>query len=118
MNLKLIEQQGFHLIETVDETSQTVAWKAVQRTLERTVILRILKPEAASDPAAVSHFLTIARIVARIKSESIASIFDIVSAEACDYVVMEHVEGRRWKSCGAPTGRCPVESACCASRRR
>ncbi|HQL51378.1 MAG TPA: serine/threonine-protein kinase [Kiritimatiellia bacterium] len=109
MNLKLIEQQGFHLIETVDETSQTVAWKAVQRTLERTVILRILKPEAASDPAAVSHFLTIARIVSRIKSESIASIFDIVSAEGLHYVVMEHVEGPTLEELVSANGPLPVE---------
>ncbi|MDX9793041.1 MAG: serine/threonine-protein kinase, partial [Kiritimatiellia bacterium] len=109
MNLTLIEQQGFHLIETVDETSQTVAWKAVQRTLERTVILRILKPEAAADPAAVSHFLTIARIVSRIKSESIASIFDIVSAEGLHYVVMEHVEGPTLEELVSANGPLPVE---------
>ena len=109
MNLNLIEQQGFTLIQTVDETSQTVAWKAVQRTLERTVILRILKPEAASDPAAVSHFLTIARIVSRIKSESIASIFDIVSAEGLHYVVMEHVEGPTLEELVSANGPLPVE---------
>jgi serine/threonine protein kinase len=109
VNLTLIEQQGFHLIETVDETSQTVAWKAVQRTLERTVILRILKPEAAADPAAVSHFLTIARIVSRIKSESIASIFDIVSAEGLHYVVMEHVEGPTLEELVSANGPLPVE---------
>ena len=109
MNLNLIEQQGFSLIQTVDETSQTVAWKAVQRTLERTVILRILKPEAASDPAAVSHFLTIARIVSRIKSESIASIFDIVSAEGLHYVVMEHVEGPTLEELVSANGPLPVE---------
>jgi len=109
VNLNLIEQQGFSLIQTVDETSQTVAWKAVQRTLERTVILRILKPEAASDPAAVSHFLTIARIVSRIKSESIASIFDIVSAEGLHYVVMEHVEGPTLEELVSANGPLPVE---------
>jgi len=93
VNLDLIEQQGFDLIEAVAETSQTVVWKAVQRTLERTVILRILKPEAASDPVVVSHFLDIARIVSRIKSDSLASIFDIVSDKGLHYVVMEHVDG-------------------------
>ena len=93
MNLDLIEQQGFDLVEAVAETSQTVVWKAVQRTLERTVILRILKPDAASDPVVVSHFLDIARIVSRIKSDSLASIFDIVSDKGLHYVVMEHVDG-------------------------
>jgi serine/threonine protein kinase len=110
VNLNLIERQGFNLLEIVDETSQTVAWKAVQRTLERTVILRILKPDAAADRAAADHFLSIARIVARIKSESITSIFDIVSAGDLHYVVMEHVEGPTLEEQVATNGPLPVES--------
>lgn len=93
MNKTLIEQHGFDLIEQVDDSSRTVVWKALQRSLERTVILRILKPEAAANPAEVDHFLTIARRIARIKSDAIASIFDIVSHGDLHYIVMEHVEG-------------------------
>jgi len=109
VNLDFIEQQGFDLVEAVDETSQTVVWKAVQRTLERTVILRILKPEAASDPAAVAHFLNIARIVSRIKSESLASIFDIVSDKGLHYVVMEHVDGPTLEEVVSADGPLPME---------
>lgn len=77
----------------VDDTSRTVVWKAVQNTLDRTVIIRILKPDASSNPSEVDHFLSIARLFARIKSESIAAVFDIVSEGDLHYVVMEHVEG-------------------------
>jgi serine/threonine protein kinase len=111
VNLELIEQQGFNLTENVDETSQTIAWKAVQRTLDRTVILRILKPEAAADAVALDHFLSIARIVARIKSESIAAIFDIVSEGDLHYVVMEHVEGPTLEELIAEKGPLPAERA-------
>ena len=109
VNLDFIEQQGFDLVEAVDETSQTVVWKAVQRTLERTVILRILKPEAASDPAAVAHFLNIARIVSRIKSESLAAIFDIVSNKGLYYIVMEHVNGPTLEEEVSADGPLPLE---------
>ena len=111
MNFESIEQQGFNLVEIVDETSQTIAWKAVQRTLERTVILRILKPMAAADPLAVEHFLSMARIMARIKSESLASIFDIVSTGDLHYVVMEHVEGPTLEELVEANGPLPVERA-------
>lgn len=109
VNVKNIEQQGFQLVEVIDETSQTVVWKAVQRTLERTVILRILKPEAAADADAVSHFLTIARKFAHVKSESIASIFDIVSQGDLHYVVMEHVAGPTLEALVTACGPLPVE---------
>ena len=109
MNWKTIEEQGFDLVESIDETSRTIAWKAVQRTLERTVILRILKPGA--DPATVEHFLSIARIVARIKSESVASIFDIVSTDGLHYVVMEYVEGPTLEELVEANGPLPTERA-------
>jgi len=88
-----IEQNGFQLLEQVDNTSRTVIWKALQTALDRTVIIQILKSEVSSDPAEVDHFLTTARLFARIKSDTIAAIFDIVSAEGLHYVVMEHVDG-------------------------
>lgn len=109
MDIKRIEEHGFQLIEVVDETSRNVAWKAVQRNLDRTVILRILKPDAAADPTAVEHFLTIARKVARIKSDAIASIFDIVSEGDLHYVVMEHVVGPTLEELVAACGPLPVE---------
>ena len=56
-----------------------MVWKAVKVTLDRTVIVRVLKAEAAAVPSEVEHFLSIARMFARIKSESIAAVFDIVS---------------------------------------
>lgn len=93
LNTQRIEQNGFRLIEVVDDTSRTIVWKAVQNTLDRSVIIRILKPDAAANPAEVEHFLAIARLFARIKSESIAAVFDIVSEKDLHYVVMEHVEG-------------------------
>ena len=93
MNTQRIEQNGFRIVERLDDTSRTVFWKAVQTTLDRTVVLQILKPEVSNDPAEVEHFLKMARLMARIKSDSIAAVFDIVSEHDLHYVVMEHVEG-------------------------
>jgi serine/threonine protein kinase len=53
--------------------------------------------------------LTIARIVFTHQSESIASIFDIVSAEGLHYVVMEHVEGPTLEELVSANGPLPVE---------
>ncbi len=106
MNNQQIEQRGFRLVERLDETSRTVVWKAIQNTLDRTVIIRVLKPEAAANPSEVDHFLTIARRFARIKSDSLAAVFDIVSEGDLHYVVMEHVEGPTLEE--LVTGRGPL----------
>lgn len=89
----LIEQQGFKLLEQIDNTLHTEIWKANQRELDRIVCLQILKPEAAQSAIELEHFLLIARIFAKVKSETVAAVFDIVSTSDIHYVVMEYVEG-------------------------
>ncbi len=111
VNTQRIEQNGFRLVELVDDTSKTVVWKAVQNTLDRTVIIRVLKPAAAANPPEVDHFLTIARLFARIKSESVAAVFDIVSDGDLHYVVMEHVDGPTLDELIASRGPLPVDQA-------
>ncbi len=111
MNFELIEEQGFTLVEQIEETSQTISWRAVQRTLDRTVILRILKPEAAVIPEVLEHFLSIARIVARVKSESIAAIFDIVSSGNLHYLITEHVDGPNLEELVTKSGPIAAEHA-------
>ena len=109
MNLQIIEKHGFQLVERLDETSRNVVWKAVQNNLDRTVILRILKDEASANPSEVDHFLTIARRFARIKSDSIAAVFDIVSEGTLHYVIMEHVDGPTLEELVSERGPLPSE---------
>lgn len=109
MNAKTIEQHGYELLDLVEETSKSVVCKALQKTLDRIVILRILKQEAANRPSEVEHFLSTARRIARIKSDSIASVFDIVSEGDLHYVAMEYVEGPTLEELVTACGHLPVE---------
>jgi len=84
---------AFDLVERLDSTLHTEVWKAIQTNLNRTVVLHVLKPESARDPHECEHFLSIARRFAKIKSEGVASVFDIISDNDYHYVVMEYVEG-------------------------
>ena len=93
MNIDIIEQQGFKLLDLIEETNRVYTWKAVQRNLERSVFLTILKEGPSADPLEVEYFLHIARQFAKTKSDSIVAVFDIVSKENLHYVIMEHVEG-------------------------
>jgi len=111
VNTQRIEQNGFRLVERVDDTSRTVVWKAVQITLDRTVVIRVLKPEAAANESERTHFLSIARLFARIKSESISAVFDIVSEGDLHYVVMEYVDGPTLEELVATRGPLPADQA-------
>jgi len=93
VNIDLIEQHGFKLLDLIEETSRVYIWKAIQTTLDRSVFLVILKEEASSDPLEIKYFLQIAQQFAKLKSESLAAVFDIVSENNIHYAIMEHVDG-------------------------
>lgn len=93
MDKNLIEKHGFKLLEQIDNTLHTEVWKANQLELDRVVCLQILKLEAAQNPVELQHFLMIARIFAKVKSDSVAAVFDIVTTPEVHYVVMEFVDG-------------------------
>ena len=110
VNTQHIEQNGFRLVERIDDTSRTLVWKAIQTTLDRTVIIQVLKPEVSEAPSEVDRFLTTARLFARIKSDSIAAVFDIVSEGDLHYVVMEHVDGPTLEELVSAQGPLPLET--------
>jgi len=93
VNIERIEQHGFKLLDLVEETSRVCLWRAVQTMLDRTVLLVILNEESAVNPLEAQYFLQIAQHFAKLKSESLAAVFDIVSADGLHYAVVEHVEG-------------------------
>ncbi len=93
MNETLIKSHGIELVELIDTTSRVYLWKAVQKNLDRTVFLLVLNDELSADEESSRYFLLIARQFAKLKSESLAAIFDIVSEGQLHYVVMEYVEG-------------------------
>lgn len=97
MNTKVLEESGFELKQQLSSTSNSIVWEAIQSSLDRKVIIRALNEEAAAESREVENFLTMARNFARLKSESLAGIFDIVSQGNYHYVVMEHVEGQSLK---------------------
>ncbi|MFO7938015.1 MAG: serine/threonine-protein kinase [Kiritimatiellia bacterium] len=93
MNKELITAHGIDLLELVEETSRVYVWKAVQRTLERSVFIVILKEQPSGNPVETEYFLRVARHFAKIKCESLAAVFDIVSEKNLHYAIVEYIEG-------------------------
>ena len=88
-----ISLPGFETLDTLRQTSKTITVKAVQRSLERTVEITLLRPELAQNQHEVQRFLSVGRICAQIKADGLPQIYDITRHDAQPYIVMEHVEG-------------------------
>lgn len=85
---------GFRDFTYFGEGSCFVAWYAVQDSLQRHVLLQVLKPSVSESPYYREYFFRIAKAVARIKSDYLPQVLDIVNTPENAYVILEPVSGR------------------------
>jgi serine/threonine-protein kinase len=72
-------------------------WLANDNRMQRTVAVKVLRPEFARDPNAVERFRTEARLAARLVHPGIARVHDVGDGIATDeppWMVQEYVSGR------------------------
>lgn len=84
---------GFDHIEKIGESSRTTIWKARQTSLDRTVCVRVLKPEFSVEHHEVSAFVEPSRAAARVKHPNMIQIYDVAEHDGLYYLVMEYIGG-------------------------
>jgi eukaryotic-like serine/threonine-protein kinase len=68
-------------------------YRAHDTVIDRPVVVKLLTPEACSDPEAKARFLQEARVAGNIQHENIVSVFDFGEHEGRPYIVMEYLKG-------------------------
>jgi tRNA A-37 threonylcarbamoyl transferase component Bud32 len=84
-------------------------WRARDSVLGRTVALKVLKPEYATDPAFLARFRNEARHTAALSHPGIANTFDYGELGDMAYLVMECVDGDPLSAVLAREGRLPAD---------
>ncbi len=88
-----MEIPGFKITRTIGQGGMATAYLAVQESLGREVVLKILNSARVESPESVERFLNEGRIVAKLNHPYIITIYDIGIAEDLIYISMEYVEG-------------------------
>ena len=70
-----------------------LVYRARKRLLDRTVALKILRPERASVPSFLARFLREGKIAASLDHPNIVKVFDVGEEDGRYFIVMELVEG-------------------------
>ena len=84
----------YRIVRAIGRGGMGVVFAATHELLHQTVALKLLLPDVAAHPDAVSRFLNEARSAARIRSEHVATVMDVGLLDGgMAYLVMEYLEG-------------------------
>jgi cytochrome c peroxidase len=84
----------YRLTQRLGAGGMGVVYLAVQEGLERDVVVKVIRPEAAGDPNAIARFEREARMAASIVHPNIVTVHDFGRDEELFYLVMERLVGR------------------------
>ena len=84
----------YELRQRVGSGGMAEVWEGFDHTLSRRIAIKMLHSHLAADPTVLARFRSEAQAAARLTHPAIVAIYDTVSAEDNDAIVMEFVEGR------------------------
>jgi serine/threonine protein kinase len=81
--------------DVLGEGGMGVVYRALDQRLQRSVALKLLRPEIFADPDRQRRFTQEARAASALNHPNIITIFDIdTTAEGAGFIVMEYVDGK------------------------
>ena len=102
---------GFELKDKIGSGGMASVYLAVQKSLNRPVVLKILYPHLAEDEKLVQRFEREAHAAAMMRHENIIQVIDCGRHEDVAYIAMEFVEGMDLKKWIDAYGAPPIEMA-------
>ncbi len=85
---------------------------ARHRLLDRSVVLKVIRPELVNNAAVVQRFQREARLAARLAHTNIVTVYEAEELGATQLLVMEYIEGIDLAALVAQRGLLPVAESC------
>jgi len=93
VELKDLLTSKYEVVEKVGEGGMGVVYKALQRSMDRTVALKVLAPKYAARPKFVQRFIDEARAAGRLNHPNIIQVHDVDTENGIHYFSMEFIDG-------------------------
>src|SRR5438105_4596749 len=84
----------YELLAVLGRGGFATVYRARDRSLDRDVALKVLRPQIAEDPEAHARFLNEARRIAQLHHPNIITVYDVGEEDDVPYFTMEVIEGR------------------------
>lgn len=109
--MSIILAGRYRLEERIALGGMGEVWRAHDERLNRTVAVKLLKPELAEQPSFLERFRREAQSAAALSHPNVASVYDYGAVEGRPYIVMEFVAGETLAQRIARMGRIPWPQA-------
>ena len=83
----------YHMVEEIGRGGMGVVYRAHQRSLDRDVAIKVLRPGEAKGGPLLARFLEEARHLARLRHPNIVSVHEVGEADGEPYFTMDYVRG-------------------------
>ncbi|MCA1557047.1 MAG: serine/threonine protein kinase, partial [Acidobacteria bacterium] len=85
---------NYRILEKIGAGGQGTVYKALDKKLGRTVVIKVLPPELTTKEANLKRFEREARLASALDHPNICTIFDLNTADGLHFIVMQYVEGK------------------------
>ncbi len=89
----LVFDNRYRIEKVIGIGGMAIVFKATDMLMRRTVAVKILKDEIATDEQSVKRFINESKAVAMLSHPNIVNIYDVSVRDSIKYIVMEFVEG-------------------------
>jgi serine/threonine protein kinase/tetratricopeptide (TPR) repeat protein len=101
----------YEILALLGEGGMGAVYKALDREVERTVALKLIRPELASNPTILARFKQELLTAHQVTHKNVIRIYDIADADGVKFITMEFVEGRDLRHLLTDRGRLPVSES-------
>src|SRR5271166_1130860 len=101
----------YEILAQLGEGGMGAVYKASDREVDRTVALKVIRPELASNPAILARFKQELLTAHQVTHKNVIRIYDLAEAEGVKFITMEFVEGTDLSKVLRERGKLPPEEA-------
>jgi tetratricopeptide (TPR) repeat protein len=101
----------YEIQQLLGEGGMGSVYKAADREVERTVALKLIRPDLASNPAILARFKQELLTAHQVTHKNVIRIYDLAEAEGVKFITMEFVEGNDLRHVLLDRGKLPPEDA-------
>ena len=101
----------YEILSILGRGGMGAVYKALDREVGRTVALKLIRPELASDPAMLARFKQELLTSTQVTHRNVIRIYDIADADGLKFITMEFVEGDHLRQILLDNGKLPPEKA-------